>query len=50
MEIAIIADNNIFTYNGIFTVRIDIQNGDGKLVLTSETDTVVKRRPKEVDL
>ena len=37
-------------YNGIFTVRIDIQNGDGKLVLTSETDTVVKRRPKEGDL
>ena len=34
-------------YNGIFTVRIDIFNSSGTLVLTSETDTVVKRRPKE---
>ena len=34
-------------YNGIFTVRIDIFNGEGALVLSSETDTVVKRRPKE---
>lgn len=34
-------------YNGIFTVRIDVFNADGTLVLTSETDTVVKRRPKE---
>ena len=34
-------------YNGIFTVRIDIFNGEGTLVLTSKTDTVVKRRPKE---
>ena len=34
-------------YNGIFTVKIDIFNGEGALVLSSETDTVVKRRPKE---
>jgi len=34
-------------YNGIFTVRIDVFNADGTLVLTSETDTVVKRRPEE---
>ncbi|MBR6338145.1 MAG: hypothetical protein IKR76_10520 [Ruminococcus sp.] len=36
-------------YNGIFTVRIDIYNAPGALVLTSETDTVVKRRPAEYD-
>ena len=36
-------------YNGIFTVRIDIYNTSDTLVLTSETDTVVKRRPAEYD-
>ena len=36
-------------YNGIFTVKIDIYNAPGALVLTSETDTVVKRRPAEYD-
>lgn len=34
-------------YNGVFTVRIDIFNSNGTLVLSSETDTVVKRRGAE---
>ncbi|MBO6141462.1 MAG: hypothetical protein J6O40_06675 [Ruminococcus sp.] len=34
-------------YNGVFTVRIDIFNSSGELVLTNETDTVVKRKPTE---
>ena len=34
-------------YNGIFTVKLDIFNTYGDLVLSSQTETVVKRRPKE---
>ena len=34
-------------YNGLFTVRIDISNDRGELVLTALVETAVKRRPRE---
>lgn len=34
-------------YNGLVTVRIDVYNSDKKLVLTCESDTVVKRKKND---